>query len=301
MASLPIRTFKLTIAYDGSGFHGWQAQPGVRTIQGTLSEVASQITQDKIFIQGASRTDAGVHALGQVAHFRAQTGLPAAELMRAFNALLPPQIRVLQAEECSPSFHSRWLAQAKTYRYRIYQGAVLPPFEFGRALHHPWPLDEVAMFQAARLLEGEHDFTAFSASSGSEEDDRDRSGVRVVYSSELLRAPIAPAARAGALGHSGTADAGEGEPHELTYIIRGQSFLRYMVRKLVGTLLDVGRGKILVSQIPELFAARDRSLTGSTVPPDGLCLVSLEYPDPTSSIATQRGSARTPRTAARER
>jgi tRNA pseudouridine38-40 synthase len=298
MASLPIRTFKLTIAYDGSGFHGWQVQPGFRTIQGTLSEVGSQITQDKIFIQGASRTDAGVHALGQVAHFRAQTGLPAAELMRAFNALLPPQIRVMEAEECSPSFHSRWLAQAKTYRYRIYQGAVLPPFEYGRALHHPWPLDEAAMVEAARLFEGEHDFTAFSASSGSEEDDRDRSGVRVVYSSELRRAAIAPGADA-AGDAVGTVAAGESR--ELTYVIRGQSFLRYMVRKLVGTLLDIGRGKIQVAQIPELFEARDRSLTGPTVPPDGLCLVSLEYPDPTSSVATQRGSARRPRTAAGER
>jgi tRNA pseudouridine38-40 synthase len=229
-----------------------------------------------------------------VAHFRAQTGLPAAELMRAFNALLPPQIRVIQAEECSPSFHSRWLAQAKTYRYRIYQGPVLPPFEFGRALHHPWPLDEAAMAEAARLFEGEHDFTAFSASSGSEEDDRDRTGVRVVYSSELRRAAIAG-------GDADLAGAAAEESHELNYIIRGQSFLRYMVRKLVGTLLDVGRGKILVSQIPDLFAARDRSLTGPTVPPDGLCLVSLEYPDPTSSIATQQGSARRPRTAARER
>jgi len=295
MASLPIRTFKLTIAYDGSGFHGWQAQPGFRTIQGILSEVGSQITQDKIFIQGASRTDAGVHALGQVAHFRAQTGLPAAELMRAFNALLPPQIRVIAAEECSPSFHSRWLAQAKTYRYRIYQGAVLPPFEFGRALHHPWPLDEAAMTEAARLFEGEHDFTGFSASSGSEEDDRDRSGVRVVYSSELRQSEITGVAADLAAGVTG------GESHELTYIIRGQSFLRYMVRKLVGTLLDVGRGKIQVAQIPALFEARDRSLTGPTVPPDGLCLVSLEYPDPTSSIATQRGSSQTPRPAARER
>ena len=295
MASLPIRTFKITIAYDGSGFHGWQVQPGFRTIQGTLSEVGSQITQNKLFIQGASRTDAGVHALGQVAHFRAQTGLPAAELMRAFNALLPPQIRVIEAEECSPSFHSRWLAQAKTYRYRIYQGAVLPPFEFGRALHHPWPLDEAAMFEATRLFEGEHDFTAFSASSGSEEDDRDRSGVRVVYSSELVRTAIA-GGNAGVAGSSAA-----NESHELTYVVRGQSFLRYMVRKLVGTLLDVGRGKIQVAQIPGLFEARDRSLTGPTVPPDGLCLVSLEYPDPTSSIAMQRGSARSPRTATRER
>jgi tRNA pseudouridine38-40 synthase len=298
MASLPIRTFKLTIAYDGSGFHGWQAQPGFRTIQGTLSDVGSRITQDKIFIQGASRTDAGVHALGQVAHFRAQTGLPATELMRAFNALLPPQIRVMAAEECSPSFHSRWLAQAKTYHYRIYQGAVLPPFEYGRALHHPWPLHEAAMVEAARLFEGEHDFTAFSASSGSEEDDRDRSGVRVVYSSELRRAAIAPAAQAIADAVGSVAG---GDSHELTYMIRGQSFLRYMVRKLVGTLLDVGRGKIQVAQIAELFAARDRSMTGPTVPPDGLCLVGLEYPDPTSSIATQRSSTRTPRTAARER
>src|SRR5579862_4563052 len=165
-----MRHLKLTIAYDGATFHGWQIQPGQPTIQGTIAEAASQITQEKIFIHGASRTDTGVHALGQVAHFKTQSALPSAEFQRALNALLPPAIRIVAAEEVGPDFHARWLAQAKTYRYRIYRGSVLPPFEYGRALHYPWPLDEDAMAVAARQFEGERDFTSFAASSGSEED-----------------------------------------------------------------------------------------------------------------------------------
>src|SRR5271170_8079867 len=116
-----MRNIKLTIAYDGAGFHGWQIQPGLATIQGALAEAAQKITQEKIFVHGASRTDAGVHALGQVAHFRTHSELSAPEFQRALNALLPPTIRVVAAEEVGPDFHSRWLAQAKTYRYRIYR------------------------------------------------------------------------------------------------------------------------------------------------------------------------------------
>ncbi len=266
-----MRSLKLTIAYDGAPFHGWQIQSGVPTIQGALNEVASQITQQKIVVHGASRTDAGVHALGQVAHFRTCSPIPADESQRAFNALLPPSIRIMAAEEVGPDFHARWLAQAKTYRYRIYRGEVLPPFEHQRVLHYSGPLDETAMAAAAREFEGEHDFETFAASSGSEEDDRDRTTVRVIYSSEIIR---------------------EHDRDEIAYVVRGKSFLRYMVRKIVGTLLEVGKGRLAPADVAQLFAARDRSRSGPTAPPEGLYLVSLEYPDPTDSLATtaRRGS-----------
>ena len=264
-----MKTIKFTIAYDGSNFHGWQMQPGVPTIQAALVDVARKITEEKIFVYGASRTDAGVHALGQVAHFKTRSGLSAAEFQRAFNALLPPQIRIMEAEEVGPDFHSRWQALGKTYQYRIFRARVVPPFEYGRVLHYPWPLDEAAMCDAARLFEGELDFTSFAASSGSDDDDRDRNMLRVIHQSEIQR----------------TANAASNYPSdELVYTIRGRSFLRYMVRKIVGTLLDVGRGKLTVSNVSEIFAARDRARSGPTAPSEGLYLMSIEYPDPTASL-----------------
>lgn len=260
-----MRNFKLTISYDGAGFHGWQFQPGVPTIQGALNEAARKITQEKIVVHGASRTDAGVHALGQVAHFKTQSGLSPIEIQRALNALLPPAIRIVAAEEMGHDFHARWLAQGKTYRYRIFRGRVLSPFEHGRALHYPWPLDENRMAEAARLFEGEHDFTSFAASSGSEDDDRDRNMLRVIHSSEIVREPAR---------------------EEITYVVRGRSFLRYMVRKIVGTLIEVGKGRLAPQDIPGLFELRDRSRSGPTVPPEGLYLVSIDHPDPTDSLAS---------------
>lgn len=254
-----MRNIKLTLAYDGAEFHGWQIQPSVPTIQGALTDAVRKITQEPISLHGASRTDAGVHALGQVANFRTRAGLSAEEFQRALNALLPPQIRVVAAEEFGPDFHARWQALEKTYHYRIFRGRVLPPFEHRRVLHYPFPLDEEAMIRAAKCFEGEHDFSSFAASSGSEEGDRDRSPVRVIYSSELHRLP---------------------EKQELRYAIRGRSFLRYMVRKIVGTLLDVGRGRLCVEDIPKLFEMRDRTRSGPTVPPEGLYLVELKYPEP---------------------
>jgi tRNA pseudouridine38-40 synthase len=270
-ASPKMRNIKLTIAYDGAEFHGWQLQPGVRTVQGALVDAACKITQEKVLIQGASRTAAGVHALGQVAHFKTQSALSATEFQRALNALLPPAIRVVAAEEMGPEFHARWQAQGKTYRYRIYRGRVLPPFEYRRALHYPWALDEAAMSEAARKFEGEHDFTSFAASSGSEEDDRDRNMVRVIHSSEIVREP---------------------DREEIAYVVRGQSFLRYMVRKIVGTLIEVGKGRLVPDDIPKLFDLRDRSRSGPTVAPEGLYLVSLEFPDPTDSLASSASRRR---------
>jgi tRNA pseudouridine38-40 synthase len=260
-----MRNINLTIAYDGADFHGWQIQPGLATIQGALTDAVHKITQEKIMIYGASRTDTGVHALGQVANFKTQSLLPAEEFQRALNALLPPAIRIMAAEELGPDFHARWQAQGKTYRYRIYRGRVLPPFEYRRALHYSGPLDEDAMAAAARQFEGEHDFTSFAASSGSEVDDSERDLVRVVYSSEIVRDPAR---------------------EEIAYVVRGRSFLRYMVRKIVGTLIEVGKGRLTPADIPQLFEARDRSRSGPTAPPEGLYLVSLEYPDPTDSLAS---------------
>jgi tRNA pseudouridine38-40 synthase len=260
-----MRNIKITIAYEGTNFHGWQSQPGVATIQGAIHDAARKITQEKIVVHGASRTDAGVHALGQVAHFKTRSPLSATELQRALNALLPPAIRIVSAEEVGHDFHSRWQSQGKTYRYRIYRGKVLPPFDYGRVLHYPWPVDENTMSAAAREFEGEHDFTSFAASSGSEEDDRDRDMLRLIYSSEIIR---------------------EHDRDEIAFVIRGKSFLRYMVRKIVGTLLEVGKRRLLPGDIPQVFEARDRSRSGPTVPPEGLYLVALDYPDPADSLAS---------------
>ena len=259
-----MKNIRLTIAYDGAGFHGWQVQPELPTVQGALNDAASQITQERIFVHGASRTDTGVHALGQVGHFKTHSLLSAGEFQRALNGVLPPTIRIMAAEEVAPDFHSRWQSLGKTYRYRIFRGEVLPPFEYGRVLHHPWPLDEDAMAAAARAFEGEHDFTAFAASSGSEDDDKDRDMKRVIYSSQIERAD---------------------STSEIDYAVRGRSFLRYMVRKIVGTLIEVGRGRLAPEDISALFESRDRNKSGQTAPPEGLYLVSLEYPDPADSLA----------------
>jgi tRNA pseudouridine38-40 synthase len=254
-----MRNIKLTLAYDGAKFHGWQIQPGVATIQGCLTDAVRKITQEPVTIHGASRTDAGVHALGQVASFKTRSRLTAEELQRALNALLTPAIRVMAAEEMGQDFHARWQAIEKTYHYRIFRGAVVSPFEYQRVLHYPYPLDEEEMAAAAKCFEGEHDFSSFTASSGSEETDRDRSPVRVICRSKLER---------------------QAEQQQIVYVVTGRSFLRYMVRKIVGTLLEVGRGKLRAADIPAVFEARDRSRSGPTAPPEGLYLVSLKYPEP---------------------
>jgi tRNA pseudouridine38-40 synthase len=270
MRAVSMHNIKLTLAYDGTDFRGWQIQPGQPTIQGALTDVVEKLTQRRLTIHAAGRTDAGVHATGQVAHFKTQSELSAGEFQRAFNALLPRSIRVVAAEEVGPDFHARWNALSKTYRYRIFRGRVVPPFVWRYVQHDPYPLDFAAMAEAARMFEGEHDFTSFAASSGSEEDDRERTVTRMIYRSELLCA-------------------GNGDPgvlsEEWVYIVRGRSFLRYMVRKIVGTLVDVGRGKLNPADISRLFELRDRSKSGPTMPPHGLCLAEVEYPDPANSLA----------------
>ncbi len=251
-----MRYFKLTIAYDGTEFHGWQIQSEKPTIQGEIVNVLRQLTQEHVYLHGAGRTDAGVHALGQVGSFRAQSALSAEEFQRALNALLPQTIRIVGSEEVGPDFDARWSARGKIYRYRIYRGKVVPPMIWRYVLHYPFPLDEEAMRDAAARFAGTHDFASFAASTGSEEDDKERSTEREIFSAELAR----------------TAD-----DEELVFTVRGRSFLRYMVRKMVGTLLDVGRGRLKPDDIDRLYELRDRSKSGPTVPPQGLVMVEVQH------------------------
>src|ERR1700740_1393351 len=213
-----MRYFKLTIAYDGSDFHGWQIQANKPTVQGEIVAVLCRLTQENVQLHGAGRTDAGVHALGQVASFRTQSPLSAAEFQRAVNALLPPTIRIVCAEETGPDFSARWSATGKVYRYRLYRGKVGPPMLWRYVLHYSFPLDEDAMRDAAARFVGVHDFSSFAASPGSEEDDKERVMDREIFSTELVRSP---------------------DNEELVFTVHGRSFLRYIVRKMVGTLLDV--------------------------------------------------------------
>jgi len=251
-----MRYFKLTIAYDGTDFHGWQIQAEKPTIQGEIVNVLRRLTQEHVYLHGAGRTDAGVHALGQVGSFRTQSALSAEEFQRALNALLPQTIRIVGSEEVGPDFDARWSARGKIYRYRIYRGKVVPPMIWRYVLHYPFPLDEEAMRDAAARFAGTHDFASFAASTGSEEDDKERSTEREIFSTELVR----------------TAD-----DEELVFTVRGRSFLRYMVRKMVGTLLDVGRGRLKPDDIDRLFELRDRSKSGPTVPPQGLVMVEVQH------------------------
>jgi tRNA pseudouridine38-40 synthase len=249
-----MRYFKLTIAYDGTDYHGWQAQSNKPTIQGQIIGVLERLTQERIALHGAGRTDAGVHALGQVGSFRTQSALSAPEFQRALNALLPHEIRIVGCDEVGPTFNARWSARGKTYRYRLYRGKVVPPFIYRYVLHYPFPLDEDRMRDAAARFVGMHDFTSFAASTGSEEDDRERSTEREIFSTDLSRSA---------------------DNEELVFTVKGRSFLRYMVRKMVGSLLDVGRGKLAPEDIDRLFELKDRSKSGPTVPPQGLVMVEV--------------------------
>ncbi|MCU1327140.1 MAG: tRNA pseudouridine synthase [Bryobacterales bacterium] len=232
------------MAYDGSEYHGWQVQPGYATIQGVLQDIVSVIEGAPVHVAGSGRTDAGVHALGQVAAFTLTNPIPPENLRKAINRLLPPAIRVMHAEEVGPDFHPRFDAVSKTYRYTMYRGEILPPFEARYVFHHPYPLLEDEMEQAARSFEGEHEFRPFAA-----KDERYTNGqstVRRVFSSELQR-----------------------DGDRLIYTVRGAGFLKYMVRNIMGTLIEVGRGNLG----PGTFPRR----CGATAPARGLTLMNVEY------------------------
>jgi tRNA pseudouridine38-40 synthase len=256
-----VPTRKLTLAYDGSSFVGWQRQAEGDSIQGVLEDVLSRFDGVAVTVHGAGRTDAGVHALGQVASVRLASEIDDATLARALNAQLPEAIRVLRAETVDDDFHARFSATGKTYRYLIGRGDVAPPFARAFAWHVPEPLDLLAMRRAAQHLVGEHDFSAFrSAGSGPPD------SVRVVTRAEVLLAgPSAPLALLGA-------------SNELLAVeVAANGFLRHMVRAIVGTLVEVGRGWREPESVASLVAAGARSDAGATAPPHGLFLVRVDY------------------------
>ncbi|HKW24356.1 MAG TPA: tRNA pseudouridine(38-40) synthase TruA [Terriglobales bacterium] len=249
------RNLKITLAYDGFDFYGWQVQPGLVTVQGLLSDAIERVTGERMLPQGSGRTDAGVHALAQVASCAIGSPIPTANLVIALNDILPPAVRVLTIEEAKPDFHARASAKAKTYRYRIWRGAICPPFLARYVYHHPYPLQENAMAEAACVVIGEHDFTSFAAVDPERgRDEQEVSNLRTVFSSAWQR---------------------EGE--ELTYTVRGNGFLHHMVRNLVGTFLLVGKGTLHPNDIARILEAKNRSQAGPTAPAHGLYLVGVEY------------------------
>jgi tRNA pseudouridine38-40 synthase len=276
----PFQTWKLVLAYDGTGFSGWQIQPGERTIQGELQAALGRVTSESPLPQGSGRTDAGVHAFGQVASFPLQAAIPAENLLRACNRTLPEAIRVLSAETVSPLFHARHSAVSKIYEYRVLlahpgRGEICPPFLARYVCAYPWPLNFDALQSAADAFVGEHDFCSFAATDPELGSRKADSGIGSVLSVQTeTRTTVRKI----------ISSAWQQEPHEagnmLIYRVRGNGFLHHMVRNLVGTMLDVGRGRLEATEIPAIIAARARSAAGPTAPARGLFLHSVEYREP---------------------
>jgi tRNA pseudouridine38-40 synthase len=258
--------WKITLSYDGTAFHGWQVQPGRATVQGMLAAALEKMTGERVLPQGSGRTDAGVHALGQVASFALEARLPAENLLRALNRSLPESIRVLRVEGVDESFHARHGAVRKTYEYRIFERKVegsdeeriCSPFVAPYAWACRWALDVERMAWAAAMLCGTHDFTSFAAVDPEmgrrEERVAGPNPVKTILASTVMR-----------------------EEGLLRYRVTGSGFLHHMVRNMVGTLVEMGRGSLRAEEMERILAARDRSAAGPTAPAQGLFLVEVEY------------------------
>jgi len=239
--------YKLVVSYDGTDFHGWQRQPDKRTIQGVLEESLAKIAQKKINVIGAGRTDAGVHAQGQVAHFKASLNIKVDELHRALNSLIPNEARIISLKKIDLNFHARKMAKSKIYQYRIFNSPKISPFICRYVLQWSSPLRINMMKEAAPYFIREADFTAFSSN-------RLLEPVRKIFRSEIKK-----------------------RGQEIIYTIEANGFLRYMVRTIVGTILEIGKGKMKPEQIEEIFREKKRSLASPTAPAKGLCLIKVNY------------------------
>lgn len=245
-----MRNIKLTIEYDGKDFNGWQRQPKKLNIQGTIEEVIKRITGEDIDLMASGRTDAGVHAFGQVANFKTNSNIPVDKIAIAINSNLKKSIRIISAEEVDDRFHSRLTCKKKTYRYVINNSEFSSAIYRNLETHIPQKLDVEKMKTAAKYFEGEHDFKAFKASGTSS-----KSSVRIIYK----------------------ADVKEMNNNRIYIELTGNGFLYNMVRIISGTLVDVGLGKIEPDEIKKIIELKDRNLAGKTMPPNGLYLVSVEY------------------------
>ncbi len=271
-----MRNLKVILAYDGSEFAGWQVQPGRATVQGTLASAIGRLNGENVLPQGSGRTDAGVHALAQVATFATASPIPVENWALALNHLLPPSIRVLEVTEAAAKFHARRSARAKTYRYRIHRGAVCPPFLARYVWHYPYPMNEAAMSEAADVVVGVHDFTSFAAvdpervermSANGGEGHADSQGA--LDTEQLITKPTNI--------REIFSSSWERDGDEFIYAVRGNGFLHHMVRNLVGTFVLVGKGSLSLEGFERILEARDRSAAGPTAPANGLVLVNVEY------------------------
>jgi tRNA pseudouridine38-40 synthase len=244
--------YRVVIHFDGTEYYGWQFQTAeYPTIQAELIRVLKIIAKKQILVTGSSRTDAGVHSSGLTANFHLPVAIQPESLKRALNSLLPRDIRIMECELMDKSFNARFGAVSKTYVYRIFTGSVQSPFSQRFALHMPFPLDRKAMRRAARYFVGQKDFSSFTS---------DEPGKKRLREVDLFTMQV--------------------RKEEIIFTVRGKSFLRYMVRNMIGTLIDVGRGKIAPAAIPGIFAAKDRRQAGQTAPAKGLTLEKVEYLPP---------------------
>jgi len=289
-----LRNLRLIISYDGTDFHGWQRQPDAATVEECLELAIGRILGEKVHVNGSGRTDAGVHALNQVANFKTACRIPCQNLLKALNNTLQQTVRIKDVSEVPLSFHARKEARSKTYRYRILQAPVTSPFVNRFVWHYPFPLDISRMAQAAKLFEGKHDFTSFAAADalvaqallpvqkGTAANDAP-AGVRVVRGTAAdaadAESPVLREKAEATMVRTIFASRIIRRPRTcmLIYEVTGSGFLHHMVRNIVGTLVEVGRGKLEPSAIPKILKARDRTLAGPTAPAQGLCLVKVDY------------------------
>jgi len=247
--------YRLLLQYDGTDFHGWQTQANVRTVQGELTRVLSLLDDRAVSVHGSGRTDAGVHAAGQVANVHLQREMSPDKLRNAINGNLEADVRVLSVEVVPDDFHARFSATGKTYGYRVVNGSVMSPFWRRYAIHESRQLDIEKMSRGANLFIGEHDWTAFSAADSDAE-----SRVRTLKELNVAQ-------RFDDCGRS----------NRIEFTVSADGFLRYMVRSIVGTLLAVGRNEIDEETVERAIKEGDRSLAGPTAPAHGLTLLSVQY------------------------
>jgi tRNA pseudouridine38-40 synthase len=245
---IPKRNIRLTLAFEGTAYHGWQIQKDRPTVQGIVSEAVAKIIGEPPNLIGSGRTDSGTHARGLIANFQTSSRMTPRQFVRALNCLLPRDIRVLSAKSVSPEFHARRSARSKTYRYQVYLGPILAPHLIREYFHYPFRIDIEKMSQAARLFVGEHDFASFAKTNSCS------NTVRRVFRCDIKK-----------------------QGNRLHLTVEGNGFLHHMVRNMAGTLIEIGRGSISLEAFKDLFVRRDRTLAGFTAPAHGLVLLKVQY------------------------